>query len=65
MTTYESLLDAIGRTPLLNMKRLAGDLSCTLLGKLEMLNPGGSVKDRAAHAMIRDGLARGLFPIER
>lgn len=59
MTTYGSLLDAIGRTPLLNMNRIGRGLSCTMLGKLEMLNPGGSVKDRIGLTMIeqaeRDG----------
>src|SRR5688500_9721477 len=61
MTTYESLLDAIGRTPLLNMKRLGSCLSCTLLGKLEMLNPGGSVKDRIGLRMIEQAEQDGLL----
>jgi cystathionine beta-synthase len=62
MTIYDSLLDAIGRTPLLRMHNVGRDLSCSLLGKLEMLNPGGSVKDRIGLRMIeqaeRDGLLR-------
>ena len=61
MTTYESLLDAIGRTPLLNMKRLGSGLSCTLLAKLEMLNPGGSVKDRIGLRMIEQAEQDGLL----
>jgi cystathionine beta-synthase len=52
MDTFDSLLDAIGRTPLLRMRRLAGDLRCEFLGKLEMFNPGGSVKDRIGVRMI-------------
>ena len=59
MTIYDSLLDAIGHTPLLRMNNIGRDLSCSLLGKLEMLNPGGSVKDRIGLRMIeqaeRDG----------
>lgn len=62
MTIYDSLLDAIGRTPLLRMNQVGRDLACPLLGKLEMLNPGGSVKDRIALRMIeqaeRDGHLR-------
>ena len=62
MTTYASLLDAIGHTPLLRMDRVGRDLACPLLGKLEMLNPGGSVKDRIGLRMIeqaeRDGKLR-------
>ena len=52
MTIYDSLLDTIGGTPLLRMNKIGGDLSCDLLGKLEMLNPGGSVKDRIGIKMI-------------
>ncbi len=59
MTIYGSLLDAIGDTPMLRMSNIGRGLSCTLLGKLEMLNPGGSVKDRIGLRMIeqaeRDG----------
>jgi cystathionine beta-synthase len=52
MDTYDSLLDAIGRTPLLRLKRVGAELDCELLAKLEMLNPGGSVKDRIGVRMI-------------
>ena len=61
----DSLLDLVGGTPLVRLDRIGRDLACTLLAKLEYLNPGGSVKDRPAIAMIdaaeRDGaaLARG------
>jgi cystathionine beta-synthase len=52
METYDSLLDIIGDTPLLRMKRIGREVSCDLLAKLEMLNPGGSVKDRIGIRMI-------------
>jgi cystathionine beta-synthase len=57
-----SLIDLIGDTPLVRLNRVTEGLSCTVVAKLEMLNPGGSVKDRPALAMIeqaaRDGLPR-------
>jgi cystathionine beta-synthase len=52
MEAAESLLDLIGRTPMLRLDRTARDLECTLLAKLELFNPGGSSKDRPALAMI-------------
>ena len=52
MTIYDSLLDAIGGTPLLRMNKIGAELECDLLAKLEMLNPGGSVKDRIGIRMI-------------
>lgn len=59
MAAADSLIDLIGDTPLLRLDRTAQDLECTLLGKLELFNPGGSSKDRIALAMIeaaeRDG----------
>ena len=62
MEVADSLIDLIGDTPLLRLGRTARDLSCDLLAKLEMFNPGGSVKDRPAVAMLdaaeRDGLLR-------
>ena len=58
----DSVLDAIGATPLVRLSRLGAGVSPSLLAKLEMLNPGGSVKDRVAIAMIdaaeRDGALR-------
>jgi cysteine synthase B len=56
------LFDRIGNTPLLRLERIAAHLpGITLLGKAEWANPGGSVKDRAAAAILRDALARGLL----
>ncbi|MEO5679497.1 MAG: cystathionine beta-synthase [Acidimicrobiales bacterium] len=62
MDAAESLLDLIGRTPLLRLDRTARALECHLLAKLETFNPGGSSKDRPALAMVvaaeRDGRLR-------
>jgi cystathionine beta-synthase len=58
----DSILDAIGETPLVRLSRLGAGLVPQLVAKVEALNPGGSIKDRAAIAMIdaaeRDGLLR-------
>jgi cysteine synthase A len=56
-----SVLDAIGGTPLIKLKRASEETGCTILGKAEFMNPGGSVKDRAALGIIRDAMARGLL----
>jgi cysteine synthase B len=57
----EHLLDRIGHTPLLRIDRIAAELApaIQILAKAEWFNPGGSVKDRAAYSMIRDGEKRG------
>ncbi|MGH2755034.1 MAG: pyridoxal-phosphate dependent enzyme, partial [Actinomycetota bacterium] len=52
MDVHDSILDLIGNTPLLRMNRLGKDLRCDLIAKLEMMNPGGSVKDRIGISMI-------------
>jgi cystathionine beta-synthase len=57
----DSLLDLVGRTPLLRLQRTGRELECTLLGKLEMLNPGGSVKDRIGRRMIDAAERAGLL----
>src|SRR5205809_7679665 len=60
MDVADSLLDLVGNSPLVRLGRVGRDLECDLLAKVEMFNPGGSVKDRPAVAMIdaaeRDGL---------
>src|SRR5918992_2491939 len=61
MEIYDSLLDAIGRTPLLRLHRIGAGLDCELLAKLEMLNPGGSVKDRIGIRMIEAAEDAGLL----
>lgn len=60
---YTSADQLVGRTPLLELKRLAHSeqLNARLLAKLELFNPGGSVKDRIAKAMLDDAEARGLL----
>src|SRR5947209_7864848 len=52
MEAADSLLDLVGNTPLVRLDRIGRSLGCHLLGKLELLNPGGSVKDRPAVAMV-------------
>ncbi|HBH02081.1 MAG TPA: cysteine synthase A [Candidatus Rokubacteria bacterium] len=56
-----SVLDAIGRTPLVRLNRLPTPGGATVAAKLESVNPGGSVKDRIAAAMIEDAEQRGLL----
>src|SRR5690348_6256009 len=59
----EDVVDAIGRTPLVELKRLAPKPGVRLWAKLESQNPTGSVKDRVARALVEDGEARGeLWP---
>lgn len=58
MDIRNGLTEAIGRTPLIKLKRASEETGCTILGKAEFLNPGGSVKDRAAYYMVRDAEER-------
>ncbi len=57
----DGFLATIGRTPLIKLRRASEITGCTILGKAEFLNPGGSVKDRAALAIIQDAEAKGLL----
>ncbi len=57
----EGLVGAIGRTPLIRLRRASEATGCTILGKAEFMNPGGSVKDRAALAIITDAESKGLL----
>ena len=52
---------AVGRTPLIRLKRASEATGCEILGKAEFMNPGGSVKDRAALGILQDAVARGLL----
>jgi len=61
MTIAPSVLDLIGNTPLIRLKRASALTGCEILGKAEFMNPGQSVKDRAALQMVRDAEARGLL----
>jgi cysteine synthase A len=58
MTIRRGLIEAIGNTPLIELKLASALTGCTILGKAEFMNPGQSVKDRAALAIIRDAVAR-------
>ncbi|HJV03716.1 MAG TPA: cystathionine beta-synthase [Actinomycetota bacterium] len=57
----ETFLDAVGRTPLVRLRRVASGIRPTVLAKLEMLNPGGSVKDRIGLRMIEAAERAGLL----
>ncbi|MEM9972010.1 MAG: cysteine synthase A [Pseudomonadota bacterium] len=59
MTTYANLAAAVGNTPLIRLNGPSEATGCEILGKAEFLNPGQSVKDRAALFMIRDAVASG------
>lgn len=56
-----SVLDAIGNTPLIRLRHASEATGCEILGKAEFMNPGQSVKDRAALGIIRDAEAKGLL----
>ena len=59
MTIRNGFIDTIGNTPLIRLARASDATGCEILGKAEFLNPGGSVKDRAALAIIEDAVASG------
>lgn len=61
MDIKNGLADAIGNTPLLRLKKASEETGCEILGKAEFLNPGQSVKDRAALFIIQDALAKGTL----
>ena len=61
MTIARNVLEAIGRTPLIRLNRASEATGCEILGKAEFMNPGQSVKDRAALYIIRDAERRGLL----
>ena len=61
MDIRDGFVDTIGNTPLIRLKRASELTGCTILGKAEFLNPGGSVKDRAAWAIIKDAEERGAL----
>jgi cysteine synthase len=57
----DGVVAAVGNTPLIRLRRASEVTGCTILGKAEFMNPGQSVKDRAALFMIRDAIARGTL----
>ena len=58
---FESALEAVGRTPLIRLRRVVDDAPCLVLAKVEYVNPGGSVKDRPAVAMMLEAEQQGLL----
>lgn len=61
MDVRDGFLDAIGNTPLIRLKRASEETGCEILGKAEFLNPGSSVKDRAALFIVRDAEEHGML----
>ena len=61
MRIAANVIDAIGHTPLIELQAASKATGCRILGKAEFMNPGGSVKDRAALAIVRDAEAKGLL----
>jgi cysteine synthase A len=61
MSRYHGVESHVGRTPLIRLRRLSELTGCEILGKAEFMNPGGSVKDRAALGIITDAEAKGLL----
>ena len=61
MRIASDLADAVGKTPLIKLKQASEETGCTILGKAEFMNPGQSVKDRAALYIIKDAVEKGLL----
>jgi cysteine synthase A len=61
MSVHHGIVDAIGNTPMIRLRRASELTECTILGKAEFMNPGQSVKDRAALFIIQDAEKRGLL----
>src|SRR5437899_11371840 len=59
MQIRNGVVDAIGHTPLIKLERVSAATGCTILGKAEFMNPGGSVKDRPGRQMILEAEKRG------
>ena len=61
MPIFDSVVDTVGGTPLIRLRRIAAGIDATVLGKMESRNPCASVKDRIGVAMIRDAEQRGIL----
>ena len=61
MDIRDGFIGTVGNTPLIKLRRASEETGCAILGKAEFLNPGGSVKDRAALAIIKDAEERGTL----
>jgi cysteine synthase A len=59
MNIHDGIIEAIGNTPLIKLERVSAATDCTILGKAEFMNPGQSVKDRAALFIIEDAVKKG------
>src|SRR6202140_3229286 len=59
MQVRNGVIEAIGNTPLIKLERVSAATGCTILGKAEFMNPGQSVKDRAALFIIEDAVKKG------
>ena len=60
MQISDSVVEAIGNTPLIKLRRASASTGCTILGKAEFMNPGGSVKDRPARQIILEAEKRNM-----
>ena len=61
MDVRKGFVDLVGNTPLVRLNKVSDATGCEILGKCEFMNPGGSVKDRAALAIILDAEEKGLL----
>ena len=61
MFIANDVAEAVGKTPLIKLRRVSQETGCTILGKAEFMNPGQSVKDRAALFIIKDAVASGAL----
>ncbi len=61
MQIYDSILELVGNTPLIRLKKVTAGIKCTIVAKVEYLNPGGSVKDRPALHMLEEAEKAGLL----
>jgi len=61
MALCDGFIGAVGDTPLIRLRRLSEETGCEILGKAEFMNPGGSVKDRAAKRIVQDAEQRGVL----
>lgn len=61
MDVRDGFIEAVGNTPMIKLQRASKETGCTILGKAEFLNPAGSVKDRAALAIVKDAESKGLL----
>src|SRR3546814_12355899 len=61
MDIRKDFIDSIGHTPLIRLKHASESTGCEIYGKAEFMNPGGSVKDRAALFIVQDAIRRGAL----